>query len=205
MSDLVFNAERHEYTYGGVLVPNVTRVLAPLTSYSMVNPDVLETARQKGVAVHRLVELWAKDNLDETTLPEWMRPVMAQWLKFAADTGLEVIASEKKVYHPVYKYAGTFDLRVTMRDVKGHGLIDLKRSFLAGDVIGLQLSGYQEAENTDKTQPPIKWRGALKLREDGPYRYQPFKDCGDFNIFLAALSHYKTGLVLQQWKKGHSS
>lgn len=203
MSDLIFNEERHEYAYKGVLVPNVTRVLSPLTSYNMVAPDVLEIARQKGVAVHRMVELWAKNDLDESTLPEWMHPVLVQWLKFAEDTGLEVIASEKKVYHPIYKYAGTFDLRVAMRGKTGHGLIDLKRSFLAGDVIGLQLIAYLEAENCDKSLPPVSWRGALKLREDGPYRYQPFDGPGDFNVFLAALKHYTTGQILQQWKEAH--
>ena len=203
MSDLTFNAERHEYAYKGGPVPHVTGILSGLTSYSMVAPDVLEIARQKGVAVHRMVELWAKNDLDESTLPEWMRPILAQWLKFAEDTGLEVIASESKVYHPVYKYAGTFDLRVTMRNVAGHGLIDLKRSFLAGDVIGLQLIAYLEAENCDKTQPPVRWRGALKLREDGPYRYQPFDDPNDFNVFLAALKHHSTGQILKKWKEAH--
>lgn len=200
---LTFDESSHTYRWDGVLVPNVTRVLSPLTSYDMVKPDVLETARQKGVAVHRMVELWAKDDLDESALPEWMRPVLVQWLRFFNDTGICIIASEKKVYHPIYKYAGTFDLRVTMRNVDGHGLIDLKRSFLAGDAIGLQLAGYQEAENVDKAQPPIRWRGALKLREDGPYRYQPFADPTDFNIFLSALSNYKTGQILKQWKEQH--
>lgn len=204
MSDLTFNPDRHEYAYKGVPVPHVTGILNGLTSYSMVAPDVLEIARQKGVATHRMVELWAKDDLDVDALPGWLRPVLVQWLKFVEDTGLEVIASEKKVCHPVYKYAGTFDLRVTMRGKAGHGLIDLKRSFLAGDVIGLQLIAYMEAENQDRTpQVPIRWRGALKLREDEPYRYQPFDDPNDFNVFLAALKHYTTGQLLQQWKEAH--
>lgn len=203
MPDLIFTAEPHGYTLGGVPVPHVTGVLNVLTDYGMVAPDVLKIAQEKGKAVHKTIELLASGDLDEDALPAWLRPVLEQWRKFVDDTGLEIVASEKKVYHPIYRYAGTFDLRVTMRGQKGHGLIDLKRSFLAGDVIGLQLIAYLEAENCDKTQPPVRWRGALKLREDGPYRYQPFDDPNDFNVFLAALKHHSTGQILKQWKESH--
>lgn len=200
---LTFDEPSHTYYWNGKIVPNVTRVLGPLTDYSMVKPDVLEVARQKGVAVHRMVELWAKDDLNADTLPEWMRPVLVQWLKFVDDTSLKVIASEKKVWHPIFKYAGTFDLRVTRRGAPGHGLIDIKRSFLAGASIGLQTAAYAEAENaagyTRETR--IQWRGALKLREDGAYRYQPFGATDDFSMFTVALKHYTTGQILNEWKE----
>lgn len=204
---LTFDESSHTYRWHGSPVPNVTRVLGPLTDYGMVKPEVLETARQKGVAVHKMVELWAKDDLEVSTLPEWMQPVLVQWLKFVEDTGLVVLASEKKVFHPMLAYAGTFDLRVTMRSKSGQGIVDIKRSFLAGDVIGLQTAAYAEAENVCNPQTVrdnrIAWRGALKLREDGSYRYQPYADPSDFSVFTTALIHYKTGQILNQWKEQH--
>lgn len=202
---LEFDEPSHTYRLAGKIVPNVTRVLGPLTDYSMVKADVLELARQKGVAVHKMVELWANDDLNVDTLPDWMRPALVQWLKFVDDTGLVVLASEKKVFHPLLSYAGTFDLRVTMRSRKGHGIVDIKRSFLAGAAIGLQTSAYAEAENANNKDraSKVQWRGALKLREDGSYRYQPFEDPSDFSIFTTALSHYRTGQILNQWKEQH--
>lgn len=191
---LTFEPTSHTYTWEGKTVPNVTRVLGPLTDYSMVKPEDLENARQKGVAVHKMVELWAKNDLAQ--LPAWMEPVLAQWEKFVSDTNLTVIESERKVYHKLYGYAGTFDLRVTMPRYKGHGVIDIKRSFMAGAAIGLQLAAYQEARNSEgyTRDTRIQWRGALKLREDGSYRYEPFEDSNDFNVFMAALT-------MHNWKR----
>lgn len=199
---LTFDAASHVYHWNGKIVPNVTRVLGSLTDYSMVNPEALEIARQKGVAVHRMVELWSASDLDIDKLPEWMRPVYHQWLKFVDDTGLTVLDSEQKVFHPLYQYAGTFDLLVTMRGKPAHGLIDIKRSFMAGAAIGLQTAAYAEAENA--AGHSVRWRGALKLREDGAYRYQPFDDPSDFSVFIAALKHYTTGQIINQWKEKHT-
>jgi len=196
---LTFDAASHVYHWKGQPVPNVTLVLKPFVDYGMVNPEALEVARQRGVAVHRMVELWAKNDLEESTLPEWMQPVYRQWLKFVDDTGLTVLDSEQKVFHPLYQYAGTFDLIVTMRGKPAHGLIDIKRSFMAGAAIGLQTAAYAEAENA--AGHSVRWRGALKLREDGAYRYQPFDDPADFSVFIAALKHYTTGQIINQWKE----
>jgi hypothetical protein len=190
---LAFDEATHTYTWNGVVVPSVTQVLKPLTDYGMITADKLEIARQKGVAVHKMVELHAKGDLDEETLPEWMHPVLAQWEKFVVDTGFEIINSETQVYNPSYGYAGTFDLYGRMRD--GDALIDVKRSFLAGPVIGLQLAGYHAAMVDSLKNIGVKFgsvnRYALKLNEIGPYRLEPFADKKDFGDFITALAFHK--------------
>jgi hypothetical protein len=188
---LTFNEERHEYHHNGVPVPNVTRILSPLMDYSMVPADKLEIARQKGTHVHRMVELWATGDLVEETLPDWMKPVFAQWLKFVADTGFELFASENRVFHNTYRYAGTLDLYGKMHRNKYPCYIDIKRSFLAGPSIGLQLAAYQEAHG-DK----LAARFALKLNENGPYRLESFEDKADFGVFLSLLT-------IHNWKGKH--
>lgn len=192
---LTFDAVEHRYFWNGTPVPNVTRVLGPLTDYSRVDPEALETARQKGIAVHRMVELHAQGQLDEDALPEWMRPVLAFWRKFVADTGFELIASEEKVFHPMYRYAGTLDLRcrLTKTAMLGPGIIDVKRSFVAGKVIGFQTAAYAEAVKAER----IQWRGALRLREDAPYRFKPYTDMNDFTKFLVCLSFHRLKEELQ--------
>lgn len=193
---LTFDEPKHEYRWNGAVVPHVTGVIAPFVNYSMVPRDTLELARQKGQHVHHMVELHAQGKLDEDALPDWMRPILAQWLKFVADTGFIVLATERRVYHPQYQYAGTLDLRGIMRNhakYRGHGILDIKRSFMAGPITGLQTAAYAEADDLNPNPPGwherVAWRGALKLNENGPYRFEPFEKKSDFSEFLVCLTY----------------
>lgn len=192
---LTFDPASHTYSVGGRVVPNVTRILSPLVDYSKIPADKLEIARQKGVAVHKMVELDANNDLDEDTLPDWMRPVLKQWRKFCADTGFRVYESEKQVYHPQYGYAGTLDLAGGFAEGSEHVLIDVKRSFLAGPVIGLQLAAYSAAYSAQEKDARFDFkrvsRYALRLNENGPYRLEPYQDMNDLNAFLTCLSFHK--------------
>ncbi len=184
-------------------MPHVTGILQPLINYSVVPHDTLELARLKGQHVHKMVELHAQGKLDEDALPDWMRPILAQWLKFVADTGFVVLATERRVYHPQYDYAGTLDLRGIMKNhtkYRGHGILDIKRSFMADAVTGLQTAAYAEADDAvnsarwpDPPPPPwgerVSWRGALKLNENGPYRLEIFDKKSDFSEFLVCLTY----------------
>jgi hypothetical protein len=190
--EIVFVEEGHKYFVDGKLVPSVTQVLSDLVSYSGIPANVLKTASEKGIAVHRMVELEAKKDLDR--LPEWMEPVLKQWQKFRLDTRFEMIASEKMVYHSKLQYCGTLDLRGIMHcgKLKGHGILDIKRSFLAGPVTGLQTAGYAMAEDdADEYDEKIKWRGALKLNENGPYRLEIYDDPTDYATFMACVVRWK--------------
>ena len=186
---LTFDAEKHEYRWQGVAVPSVTQALKPLTDYSAIPLDKLEIARQKGVAVHKMIELDCAGDLDEDALPEWMRPVLVQWRKFVSDSGFVMLLSEHRVYHPDFRYAGTLDLFGMIK--KDHALIDVKRSFLAGGVIGYQTAAYLHAlaEQADMVPKTAK-RYALRLNETCPYRLEPFQNSGDFQQFLVALSFH---------------
>lgn len=188
---LTFDEAAHQYYWQGKPVVNVTRVLNDLTDYSMVPPAALALAIEKGKAVHKLVELDAKGDLDEATLPDWMAPVLVEWRKFVAQSGFRVIDSEKKVYHPSYRYAGTLDLFGELQHVPAFAYIDVKRSFLAGKVTGLQLSAYQAADVAEHKDRRGALRFALRLKEGEPYRMQQFSDANDFNIFAACLIRHK--------------
>jgi hypothetical protein len=190
---LSFDEAKHEYKWQGSVVPHVTGILAPLISYSMVPRDTLELARQKGQHVHKMVELDALGKLDLDALPAWMRPIHTQWRKFVEDTGFIVLATERKVFHPAYNYAGMLDLRGIMHNHQkycGHGILDIKRSFMAGGVTGLQTAAYAEADDAGKEwDQTVSWRGALKLNENGPYRFEAFDKKSDFSEFLVCLTY----------------
>jgi len=192
--NIEFIEEGHIYKVDGVVVPSVTQVLDGLYDLSKFSPDTLETARQKGIAVHKMVELDCLKKLDEQALPEWMLPVFIQWRKFVAESGFKFMESECVVYHPTYRYAGTLDL---YGSVKGRlAIIDIKRSFAAGPTIGLQMAAYAAAKYNDTKLPDLD-RYALKLNENGPYRLEPFTDKSDFTTFLSLLT-------IKNWKRKHS-
>jgi hypothetical protein len=197
---LSFDEAAHQYFWQGKPVVNVTRVLKPLVDYSHIPDAVLETARRKGVAVHRMVELDAAGDLDTTTIPDWMQGCYRALCRFKDETGFEVWASERKLYHPNYQYAGTLDLVGLMpklKNAQGPCLVDLKRSFYAGPVIGVQLAAYKEPwDKAEGKDMRIRHRFALRLDEDGKYRLEPFEDTADFSVFLSLLT-------IHNWKERH--
>lgn len=188
---LTFDPVQHEYRFAGEVVPSVTQVLKPLTDYSRIPADTLETARQQGVAIHKMVELDCMGDLDEDGLPEWMRPYFLAWRAFVDESGFVVVASEQRVYHPALRYAGTLDLMGYMPKLKGGdalGLIDVKRSFYADAAIGYQTAAYALAWNVTGAKPgPCKRRFALRLDPTGRYRLREFANAQDTSVFTACL------------------
>lgn len=193
---LTFDETSHVYRWRGHIVPNVTRALAPLIDLSMIPADTLEAARQEGQHIHRMAELELKGDLDEAKLPAWLRPYLASLRKFIADSGLELWASERRLYNKRYGYAGTPDLVGIPHKFKDTfpSLFDLKRSFCAGRAINLQLAAYADAWNqeygNDKTLV-VRRRYGLRLMKDGQYRCLPFEDKNDFTDFLTCLAFWR--------------
>lgn len=192
---LTFREEDHRYFWHGKPVPNVSRVLQPLVSYAHVPPDVLERARMEGVATHKLVELYMKKDLDEDTLPEWLRPRLAALKQFIEETGFILHGSEQKVYHSAHGYAGALDLSGALPRLHADlAVIDVKRSLYAGPVIGLQLAAYLEADNDQRRREKrskLKRRYALQLKPNGRYALPEYKDEGDFTVFAGLLNSFK--------------
>lgn len=194
---LTFDEVAHQYFADGEPVPNVTRILSGLTDYSHIPADTLARAQEEGKAVHRMVELDCNGQLE--SVPEWMDGHRAAWLRFKGEVGFEPILSEHRVFHAGQRYAGTLDLLGEIRhlkNAKGICLIDVKRSFYAGPVIGLQTAAYAEALRSDKSMPRVDHRFALRLDKNGQYRLQPYPDGSDAAVFIAQLTTYR-------WKEKH--
>lgn len=200
---LTFEEEGHRYFWSGTPVPNVTRIIGHLTDYSRIPPDQLRRAQEEGTANHKLVELDCKNDLDVASIPEWQKGVYQAWCRFKDDTGFECWASEHRIFHSGYRYAGTLDITGLLRKlarVKGPVLIDVKRSLYAGPVIGLQTAAYLAAWNQDMkdSRIPEANRFALVLKKDGTYRLEQYSAREDFQVFLAQLITYR-------WRETHGS
>jgi hypothetical protein len=186
---LTFNEEEHRYFWRGREVPSVTQALKVVSpTYGFVDPEQLEIARQKGVAVHKMIELFYKG--EAFHVPEWLQPIYTKFLRFIDETGFEVIRSEYRVYHELYQYAGTLDLFGTMQ---GKAVfIDVKRSFMAGRAIGMQLEAYRRAYCAqEKVGEGNALRFGLRLHENGNYKLEPYNNPNDWQAFLACLTVHR--------------
>lgn len=181
--DLTFNAEAHEYRYGGRVVPSVTQVLSILSAndFEYVDGEVLEAARSRGRHVHAAIDLHNRGELDEEALDPELAPYLAQWRKFLTDTGWTVTASEQRVYHPTLRYAGTIDTGVWQN---ASWVLDIK-SGTVPRTVGPQTAAYQNA-----LTPKPRRRLCLQLQ---PHRYllKECKDPADFSIFTSCLNIWR--------------
>jgi hypothetical protein len=190
---LTFDEEKHEYRWGGRVVPNVTRIIAPWTDWSLIPPDRLEAARQRGKVRHKLVEADCMGTTHLYDWPEWTAGARRAWERCKEETGFVAWTSEQRLYHRVYGYAGTADLFGEATKLKGaNGPLnwDVKGSEYAGAAIGLQLAAYTCAWNEDAPKDmkvPMANRFALILQDDGKYRLSRYLDPEDWIDFLAAL------------------
>jgi len=194
---LTFDEEKHEYFWKGVYVPNVTRILGGITDYSMIDPEKLAIAQAKGKAIHRAIELDCKGQL--ASIPDWMEGAWAKWQAFKEASGFEMLGSEVQFYNGHFGYAGTMDLVGRMpRAATGNDcvLIDVKRSFMAGPAIGLQLAAYQDWWNRAHADLKVRHRFALRVSDVATLQLAPYTDASDFSTFLSFLNVYK-------WKVKH--
>lgn len=199
-----FDADSHTYTLNGEVLDSVTSILKPLSelAYRNVSALVLERAAQLGTAVHAVIELDIKGTLDEDSLDDVLRPYLASWRQFRAQSGFTPILSEAIVHSLRYRYAGKLDLFGTMNGEAT--LIDAKRVVKVMRVTGPQLAGYETALR--ECLPNVVaaavsgpgagriHRSALQLTTDGKWQLVPFRDPADQRVFLSALT-------LKHWSK----
>lgn len=188
---LTFDESAHAYFWHGRKVPGVTSVLSDLLDWSRIPADRRVAVLEEGRAIHTMAEWHFAGELDTETLPDWMRPRYEALMRFIDDTGFECERSEYRVFHGLFAYAGTLDLRGTLRHngTRRQAFLDIKRSLYGGRVTGLQLAAYEGAyefmHGKDDTL-----RAALHLGADGKYRMEWFEDRNDFNVFVSCLTRH---------------
>lgn len=178
---LTFDNKNHIYKYDGCPVISVTQVLKEA---GLINSDFFtEAGRNRGVAVHHGVFLDVQGRLDRKSIHPTIQPYLDAWFKFKSDTGFGAFKHlcEKRMYHPLYKYAGTPDLigMLNSRPI----VLDIK----TGDS---QTAKYQTAAYSQFIEiiGMCPARGHLRLFDNGKYSLVLHKDhANDFASFLSAL------------------
>ncbi|MES1993168.1 MAG: hypothetical protein V4457_06080 [Pseudomonadota bacterium] len=190
-SELQFEASSHTYTLGGQVLPSVTQVLdEALREYVDVPVHYLEAAAEFGDHVHRACDLFDRGILDRGILDPRLAPYVDAWTKFRTDSGVVVLASEKRVHHPALGYAGTLDVLGLMPRKKVPAVIDRKSSALVPRSVGAQTAAYREAHRVHGHQVDSV-RYCVHLKGDGTYRLQRLTDPSDFSLFTSCLNVWR--------------
>ena len=192
---LEFNAERHEYSYGGRIVPGVTSLLQSLHSFAGVPLDVLEEAQHRGSSVHAACHYLDDDDLVEDQLrtqqPE-VHAYLPAYRKFLHDCTPNYRAIEVPVFHKTLRYAGTPD-RLGELTYAGKrvldAVIDLKTSVASHPCWSIQCAAYAHAAGR-----PSARQFSLQLRNDGTYRLKEWIDPDAWPAFVSLLT-------LRTWKE----
>lgn len=192
MPEITFDPVAHAYQVDGKPVPSVTQCLDWLVDWSVVPPALLEYKSALGAAVHQMVHLACRDELDEDDLDPVLRPYLAQWRKFVAESGYTILQSELVVSHPI-GYAGTLDLvlgRVARTRLKRY-VCDIKTAKAIPSTVGPQVAAYAEAYKAGGGS--YDGRKVLRLWPDG-CKLDDLNDPADWSVFLSAknLHHWRT-------------
>ena len=108
--ELEFEALSHTYSFKGETLPNVSSIMAPLTTEknSGISQAVLDKAAERETTVHNSIENFLKYEIDDIE-PEYSTYFQA-FQSFWADYRPKLIRSEIRMYHRLLRYAGTADL-----------------------------------------------------------------------------------------------
>lgn len=126
--NFTFDAVKHEYAVGGVVIPSVTKIMEPLNDFSFVDPDYLETKRKIGIAVHLTIALYIQGKLDNETLSDGNRLALSYFREWydsderKSEFG-DILFIEEPIYHPIMLYGTTPDL------VFEKGLVEIKTRY----------------------------------------------------------------------------
>lgn len=191
---LTFDSATHTYRHEGEPVPNVTTLIHSfgLIDYSQVPKARLEYKKVLGMAVDYACDLWDRDNLDETTIDERIRPYFEGYKKFRELSGFEpdLDKSQRPLYSKKWRFAGTNDLLGTL-DGKTV-IIDRKCTWVVYVAGGPQTYAYKMLAE-ENYGLKISRRFALKLNPQGnfdPIQDHEFKDPNDEQDFKACLWLY---------------
>ncbi len=181
---LSFDPARHLYLDGKQELTSVTQLLAAVgVTKDLSHLDPMY--RNRGTAVHQIMELIFEDDYSEEDTAEslrWYGTQIQQWL---ADTGFQPKIWELRLANRKQKVAGSLDVSgVWMDEI---WIVDAKTGVLAEAGVGCQLAGYEdlalrgeviEAQHADfdtqflnyiRANPSKIRRKSLNLKDSGPY------------------------------------
>lgn len=182
-----FDEENHIYYRSeigvGDPIPSVTQILKPLSDacYKGIPEYVLQQAADLGTAVHACIELYLKDDLDESSILDEWRPYFNAFLKFMRDFNPQILGIEKRL--ACQTHAGTIDLICVINGKVW--IIDWKTTTKLMPMVAIQTAGYEPLVRCFPKLglSKICFRGAVQLKKDGSYVLEQYTDTDDYKMF----------------------
>ena len=170
--------------------PSVTQVLGVFSDFSMIKPDVLERACQRGTEVHGVCASIAMGFFPGSVSYDLAGYVESfkKWFSLVD----EVLLVETRIQDPIYQFTGMSDLVVRLQGDELPRLIDLKTPLAKGPLWSAQIAAYEHLFKI-KTGLECRHSGSLRLRPDGGFplfdEYRHAEE--DLHAFLCCLTAYK--------------
>lgn len=146
----------------------VTEVLSDYVDLSMVPPDVLQAAADRGTLVHDICA-GILQGFFPPEIPEEAKGYVDSFLLFKDKYIREVIAVEAEVVHPQWRYVGHIDFGGYFHTISEAVVLDWKTPITKSRTWEAQAAAYLEAARF--TFPGHNWglAGILQLSPDGKY------------------------------------
>jgi hypothetical protein len=162
---------------------------------SSIPENVLQTASERGTAVHSFCAAYAKKEW-VPKVPEDLAGYFKSFQKWFDSYVDEVyIADDVEMVDDQFGYCGHMDLLVRSEKQGGVLLIDLKTpASVKRQVWGCQIAAYKGLIDRTGRYPSIDRAGTLRLNSEGkPAKFDEFTDnlVLNYGRFIAALSLYK--------------
>lgn len=189
--ELQLDEASHTYTLGGKVLPSVTHILeSVLRDMEGIPQHLVEAAGEFGKHVDSACHLFDRGVLDWADLDTRLAPYVRAYERFTIDSGMILIASKKRVYHPTRGYAGELDKLAIFAKRKRPHILDIKSSSVLPRSVRPQTAAYLEAYRAMGNEADST-RYSVHLRPDGTYRLDRYSDPADFSIFLSCLNIWR--------------
>ena len=170
-----FDEEKHEYSVGGIRVPSVSEILAPLSAerYGELNPWMLKAAAAKGTAVHEATELvdYGIPLEPDPDVYDYMFAYETFLLEHEVDwEAIEGIVYYKRTEDELPLYAGTIDRFGLVDGIPA--VVDIKTyaSMSTDSQLSASCQTVLYADALESMGRMVFGRYILHLRKDGTYR-----------------------------------
>lgn len=200
---LTFDDPTHTYELvhdGGPIepLPSVTTVLRTvgLINFDGVPGRILEGAQSRGTRVHKAAHYLTEGTLDWSSVAEEEKGYVEAAAAFLRDARFQVLAQEQRLYHPVFRIAGTCDMTGHWDDQPAVG--DWKSGNASAVAAKYQLAWYALML---RAVPPLEWldfttttpivRVSIELKRTGTYKSEVYRDPHDTQVAVAALTVYR--------------
>ncbi len=174
-----------------MIYPSVTKILQPYADFSMIKPDVLQAASERGTAVHDACFAYAT-GIPSFGMDDSVKGYFESFRTWFDKMVSEVLLCEERIIDDALGFHGEPDLVVKAKNGETL-LIDIKTPVTKSKSWRLQMAGYAHLIRRIK-DIPINRIGSLRLSPDGGTPKMDWYDGSrdqDFNVFMSALNVYR--------------